>query len=95
MIMEKEVTIGGAAASGPEALPVFQKLGIDFCCGGKKPLADALAEKQVSMKQFAGLLDAERADRGSPNKGMGFAAMSPAARRRCGAQNFRRSRTTG
>lgn len=70
-------TVGGLAASIPEALPVFQKLGIDFCCGGKRPILDALAEKGVSAERFYGLLEAERNQKGNAQTA-DFSGMSPA-----------------
>ncbi len=53
-------TVGTVAASIPEALHVFRKLEIDFCCGGKKPLTEALAEKGVSPDQFYELVEKEK-----------------------------------
>ena len=29
----------------PKSAPILQSLGIDFCCGGQKTLAEACAEK--------------------------------------------------
>lgn len=31
-----------------QAAPVFEKYGLDFCCKGKRPLAEACREKQIS-----------------------------------------------
>ncbi|UZT81601.1 iron-sulfur cluster repair di-iron protein [Caproicibacterium sp. BJN0003] len=78
MIFEKNATVGSIAATMPEALPVFQRFGIDFCCGGKRPLAAALAEKHVGPEQFSGLLEAERTNGERREKGADFNAMSPA-----------------
>ena len=54
-------TVGAVAASIPEAIYVFRKLGVDFCCGGKKPLAEALLEKGVNPDQFYELVEQEKA----------------------------------
>ncbi len=38
-------TVAEIAANSLEAVRVFERLGIDYCCGGKRPLADACSEK--------------------------------------------------
>ena len=40
-----ETTIGELVAQRPGRSRVFEKLGIDYCCGGKKPLSEACAAK--------------------------------------------------
>jgi regulator of cell morphogenesis and NO signaling len=76
MNIKEDVTVGGMAASEPDALQVFQKLGIDFCCGGKKPLAEALAEKGLQPEKFYELLEAEKAGRKESAKRTDFTAIS-------------------
>jgi regulator of cell morphogenesis and NO signaling len=39
------ITVRDIAASSLAAVRVFEKLGIDYCCGGKRPLADVCQEK--------------------------------------------------
>lgn len=63
MTINQNMTVGAAAAAQPDTLAVFQKLGIDFCCGGKRPLAEALSEKQVSFERFLELTETERSSR--------------------------------
>ena len=41
-------TIGEIARNNPASVHVFEKYGIDYCCGGKRPLEDACREKGVS-----------------------------------------------
>ncbi len=74
--MSNKFTVGEIAANRPEALSVFQDLGIDFCCGGKKPLFTALAEKSVSEERFFALLDEEKSRRSEARR-TDFTAMSP------------------
>ena len=38
-------TVGELAAQSLAAVRVFEKYGIDYCCGGKQPLADACRDK--------------------------------------------------
>ncbi len=75
MMINQQETVGSFAASAPEALPVFQKLGIDFCCGGKKPLPEALAEKEVNPERFEELLEEERSRKESVKR-VNFSDMS-------------------
>ena len=42
MTIHKNTTVGEVAVALPGALSVFQELKIDFCCGGNKPLEEAL-----------------------------------------------------
>jgi regulator of cell morphogenesis and NO signaling len=46
-----QMTVGEIAASDNRAIEVFEKYGIDFCCGGQKGLGVACAEKGLSPEQ--------------------------------------------
>lgn len=81
MTLNQNMTVGAAAAAEPDTLAVFQKLGIDFCCGGKHPLAEALTEKQVSFERFLELTAEEhrsRENRANAAPQVDFNQMSPA-----------------
>ncbi len=43
-----ETTVREIATAHPAAVRVFEKYGIDYCCGGQKPLADACREHGLS-----------------------------------------------
>jgi len=45
-------TIGEIAASSLAAVNVFEKYGIDYCCGGKRPLVDVCDEKGMSAERL-------------------------------------------
>lgn len=45
----KDETIGRIVSSDMRKAEVFKKLGIDFCCGGKKTLTDACLEKGLDV----------------------------------------------
>ena len=47
------VTVGEIAAKDVRKAEVFRKLGIDFCCGGKKTLKEAAAAAGLSEEQVA------------------------------------------
>jgi len=38
------------ATQAPVTIKIFDKLGIDFCCGGKKPLQEACAKSGLNME---------------------------------------------
>lgn len=57
-------TVGEIVAQVPGRSRVFQKLGIDFCCGGKKPLAQACAEKGLDIAEVLRLLESSDAPAG-------------------------------
>lgn len=48
-----EITIGDIVTADFRAAGVFKKAGIDFCCGGKKTLAQACEEKQINPLELA------------------------------------------
>ncbi|MGH9467606.1 MAG: iron-sulfur cluster repair di-iron protein [Terriglobales bacterium] len=43
-------SVGDIAVQTPGATRVFDKMGIDFCCGGRKTLAQACQEKGLEVK---------------------------------------------
>jgi len=51
-------TVGEIVAAQPILARVFERVGIDYCCGGKKTLAQACAAKGLDPATVAVLLDA-------------------------------------
>jgi regulator of cell morphogenesis and NO signaling len=49
MFITPETTVGDIVTVHPATLKVFQRHGIDFCCGGQKPVAEACEERRVPM----------------------------------------------
>jgi regulator of cell morphogenesis and NO signaling len=49
MNVTAQTTVAEIASALPRAIPVFQKHGIDFCCGGRRSLADVCSEKGVGF----------------------------------------------
>lgn len=43
-LRDKELTVGKVVTLLPESKGIFKKVGIDFCCGGHKPLIIAIEE---------------------------------------------------
>lgn len=50
-------TVGDLAAESLGAVRVFEKYGIDYCCGGKRPLGDVCREKEISAESVLRELD--------------------------------------
>src|SRR4051795_4959897 len=42
-----ETTVGQLVTERPSRARVFERFGIDYCCGGKKPLGQACRDRQV------------------------------------------------
>lgn len=57
MSIDTQKTVAEIAPERPQAAAVFEKLGIDHCCGGRKPLAAACEEVGIDMKHVADLLE--------------------------------------
>jgi regulator of cell morphogenesis and NO signaling len=49
----RDSLVGEIAAAQPASIRVFQKFGIDFCCGGKRPLAEVCEERQIEYDELA------------------------------------------
>lgn len=50
-------TIGDIVSIMPKASEVFKKYNIDFCCGGKRPLAEAIREQKIDERELLGKLN--------------------------------------
>ncbi|MBI3665629.1 MAG: iron-sulfur cluster repair di-iron protein [Acidobacteria bacterium] len=59
MILTANKTVGEIAAENPSAVRIFEKHGIDYCCGGGHPLEQACREKGLSAEQV--LAEVEKA----------------------------------
>jgi regulator of cell morphogenesis and NO signaling len=70
MTIDIQRTVGEIALERPQAAAVFEKLGIDYCCGGGKPLASACEAAGVNVVQVTHLLEkAVAADKPGINTG--------------------------
>ena len=54
----EEKTVGEIAAERPASVRLFEKYGIDYCCGGNTSLADACAGRGIAPGQLIAELDA-------------------------------------
>ena len=51
-------TVREIAQTQPASIRVFEQFGIEYCCGGQKPLEEACAEKEVKVKTVIAALEA-------------------------------------
>lgn len=51
--------IGDIVADFPKAIDIFKKYQIDFCCGGNRPLGDALKELNIDETEMLNILNSE------------------------------------
>jgi regulator of cell morphogenesis and NO signaling len=52
-----DTRIADIAAQNPATIRIFQRFGIDFCCGGKRPLGEVCAEKQMTFGELRSALE--------------------------------------
>jgi regulator of cell morphogenesis and NO signaling len=50
-------TVGQLALEKPGLLPVFEELGIDYCCGGNVPLEEACRNANVPVEQIGRMFE--------------------------------------
>lgn len=61
MSLTVESTVGQWVAERPAVARVFEQVGIDYCCGGKKPLADACRAKGLDAATVLAFLNSNLA----------------------------------
>lgn len=52
-----ETTVREIALEQPASIRVFEKFGIDYCCGGRKPLAQVCAERSLQPEEILRAID--------------------------------------
>lgn len=56
--LTSQTTVAEVAATRPRSVRVFQQFGIDFCCGGRRPLAEACATAGVGVEALIAEIEA-------------------------------------
>ena len=82
LTLDPETTVGQLVAERPNRARVFETFGIDYCCGGKKPLSQACGEKGVSTETVLNvlhLLDEQAAGAGAADRDWTKASMTELA----------------
>ena len=59
--VDGNTTIRDLVGRYPQTRPVFEKYGIDYCCGGGKCLAEAAAEHNLKLPELVGALEEDLA----------------------------------
>lgn len=72
-----QTTVREIAIENPASIRVFEKLGIDYCCGGRKPLAEACEER--ALEPAAVLAALEAANQPTETAGVGWSTASLAS----------------
>ena len=64
--INKSMTVADAVKVNPELMDVLAKAGIDFCCGGGHPLAEAIEAKGKDVDEYIAMLNTvQRAQKSS------------------------------
>jgi len=53
-----QTTVREIALEQPASIRIFEKFGIDYCCGGRKPLAEACAERSLTLDAILAEIEA-------------------------------------
>jgi regulator of cell morphogenesis and NO signaling len=67
--------VGELVVQRPSRARVFEKLGIDYCCGGKKPLQQTCSERNLDLAKVVEELEQEQTA-APPNTGRNWASAS-------------------
>lgn len=62
MHISESTLVADIAAELPSSVRVFQRFGIDFCCGGKRPLGVVCEEQGLPFVEVANAIDASGAE---------------------------------
>ena len=61
-------TVREIAQTQPSSIRVFEQFGIEYCCGGRKPLAEACAAKEINVETVIAALEAASHNENSEKK---------------------------
>ena len=75
-LFDTETTLGAIVAASPALARVFEKLGLDYCCGGKQSLAAACQRQGLDPQSVALTLEAAAAVVDTPTAEVDAAAMT-------------------
>jgi len=76
MTISPESLVGEVAAEAPLATRVFHRHGIDFCCGGGKPLSEICERKGIAVDAVIEEIRTETEHAGAPVEGWSEAPLS-------------------
>jgi regulator of cell morphogenesis and NO signaling len=58
MTIRESSLVADIAAAVPSSIAVFQRHGVDFCCGGKRPIGEVCEEQGLSFAELASAIEA-------------------------------------
>lgn len=61
MNITPETRVAEIASQNPATIRIFQQFGIDFCCGGKRPVGEVCAEKHMTFGELRTALESAAA----------------------------------
>lgn len=70
-------TVGDIVSIMPKASEVFRKYNIDFCCGGNRPLKEAISEQKLNEQEILEKLDEAYEETRKFTDSVDFRKMSP------------------
>jgi regulator of cell morphogenesis and NO signaling len=73
-MIETTKTVRDIALEQPACIRVFERYGIDYCCGGRKPIEEACSTKGLNIEQV--LADLEKAAAGNESQAEDWTAHS-------------------
>ena len=68
MPLSPHISVGQLVTDVPERARIFEKLGIDYCCGGDQSLAEACREQDLDPDTVVRMLDTVAAAAPSPSR---------------------------
>jgi regulator of cell morphogenesis and NO signaling len=80
MIITEQTTIAEIASSVPSSVRVFQRHGIDFCCGGKRPIGLVCEEQGLSFNEIVQVIQASNAQPSSDARDWSQASLTELVR---------------
>ena len=63
-----QTTVRDIAMEQPASIRVFERFGIDYCCGGRKPLAEACEEHSIELEAVLEAIQEAAADGSEPTR---------------------------
>jgi regulator of cell morphogenesis and NO signaling len=71
-----ETSVGEIASQNPTAVRVFEKVGVDYCCGGGKSLQSVCAEQNIDFDDLVARLEAAAQEATVQNDGRDWSVAS-------------------
>ncbi len=78
MHIDSQSSIGSLAKNYPQIISLFDRWGLDYCCGGRMPLAKALEPLSIPLDEALVILECEASKTWhAPNQSLDSVSLSP------------------